>query len=95
MGMAATGNTAVADDAGAAASASPSFFLLGEALSEDDEDEEVPYEDEEIEEEEEEELGSDEARFDGDATAGAAPAVASSEPIRSGKLSSAREPRIR
>lgn len=89
MGPAATEGIAIA-----AAAASPFFLLFGDAFSadEDDDDDEGERGEEEVEEVEE---GSGEARFDGDATAGAAAAAASSDPIRSGKLRSAREPRIR
>lgn len=89
MGAAATGGITIAI---AAAAASPLFLLFGDAFSADD-DEDDDEEGERGEEEAEEvEEGSGEARFEGDATAAAAD---SSDPIRSGKFRSAREPRIR
>jgi len=70
-----------------AAAASPRFRLLGEPLVED---EEVVEEQDEKDESEEEVAGSGDGRL-----SPAVAAAAISEPMRSGKLRSAREPRMR
>lgn len=90
MEVAATGGIGIAI---AAAAASPLFLLFGDAFSDDDGGDDGERGEEEAEEVKE---GSGEARFfEGDATAGAGADAVSDDPIRSGKLSRAREPRIR